>query len=194
MEGQHCVLLYWSTQTKQPEWMKEHIHFLVRVFRSGSFVKDWGKTHIGEDNAHIEVTVMCTPLRNDSNASPHYIQQHKLIIMSSGFLTTATPEQNHQLGRHISDVLCIVNRKPLMCFDYRTHSNWTVVFLPLFMLQSMLYNKVLGISASLFFKCTAYLQNQSELELKYSHENSQNICDEIELWCEVKYWSLRMPL
>lgn len=43
----------------------------------------------------------------------HYIQQHKLIMTYSGFLTAVKPEQNHHVGRHIFDVLCInSNSKP----------------------------------------------------------------------------------
>lgn len=53
----------------------------------------------------------------------------------------------------------------------------------------MLFNMVLGISASLFFKCTACFQKkQSELEVvllgylkSVQHENSENICNEVEL-------------
>lgn len=53
--------------------MKEHIHFLVLVFRAGCFVKGWGETYIAKDNAHLKIAVICAPLENDSNTSLHYI-------------------------------------------------------------------------------------------------------------------------
>lgn len=147
------------------------MHFLVVVFRTGCFLKRLRRDpHWRGGNTQRKITVVCTlqsPLGNDSKANSSLQTathtHHNLFRVSHDCQTRTEPPG---LGDSFLMFYALA-ANPLMWFDYNEHSHLTAFTLTekcclsatLFLLLLMLYNMVLGISASLFFfKCTAFYQ------------------------------------
>lgn len=105
--------------------MKGHIHFLVLVFRAGCFLKWLRRDSYGEGTTltqRLLLSALKARWEMTQTLTLHFIRQHRLIITYSGFLTTARPEKNHQVGRHIFDVLCINSKSSNVLWLQRTQS------------------------------------------------------------------------
>lgn len=78
------------------------MHFLVVVFRTGCFLKRLRRDPHWRGGETLTQRLLLSALckahwEMTQRLTPHYKQQHTLIITYSGFLTTVRPEQNHQV-------------------------------------------------------------------------------------------------
>lgn len=117
VEGRPCAHFV-VEQPNQRATVNGNTHALLYFLELAAFQNSCGEAHIGLGNARIKITVVCKAQWNMSQRlTPHYIQQHTLIIIYSGFLMTVNKNKTIRLGDTFL-MFYALKANSLMCLDY----------------------------------------------------------------------------